>query len=203
MDPVNPSNNTARTSYRASDIFASFKGAYQCLKGLINKQYQNNQEALWQPEQQQPCLQPEGKETAGTVQASEQAKGPTEKFKEENAPFCNDSEEQELQTSDATVQQSNDPEAAGAREQQQLQPANGSAEQQVTGTADSAQHSSITQGVREHSNTQVVEGGPGNDAQPVPFSVTNFVDTFLTCDIKQQTAEVFSSGFGHPGFGAF
>jgi hypothetical protein len=40
VDPVNPSNNTARNSYRTPDVLASFRAAFRSLKSLVNKQYQ-------------------------------------------------------------------------------------------------------------------------------------------------------------------
>ena len=40
VDPVNPSNNTARNSYRTPDVLAYFRAAFRSLKSLVNKQYQ-------------------------------------------------------------------------------------------------------------------------------------------------------------------
>lgn len=40
VDPVNPSNNTARNSYKTPDVLAYFRAAFRSLKSLVNKQYQ-------------------------------------------------------------------------------------------------------------------------------------------------------------------
>jgi len=39
VDPVNPSNNTARNSYKTPDVLAYFRAAFRSLKSLVNKQY--------------------------------------------------------------------------------------------------------------------------------------------------------------------
>jgi len=40
VDPVNPSNNTARNSYKTPDVLNYFRAAFRSLKSLVNKQYQ-------------------------------------------------------------------------------------------------------------------------------------------------------------------
>jgi hypothetical protein len=40
VDPVNPSNNTARNSYRTTDVLKSFRDAFKRLKSLIYSRYQ-------------------------------------------------------------------------------------------------------------------------------------------------------------------
>lgn len=41
VDPVNPSNNTARNSFRTPDVLKSFRDAFKRLKSLIYGHYQN------------------------------------------------------------------------------------------------------------------------------------------------------------------
>lgn len=40
VDPVNPSNNTARNSFRTPDVLAHFRAAFYSLKSQITKQFQ-------------------------------------------------------------------------------------------------------------------------------------------------------------------
>lgn len=40
VDPVQPSNNTARNSYRTSEVLKSFRDAFKRLKSLIYTRYQ-------------------------------------------------------------------------------------------------------------------------------------------------------------------
>jgi hypothetical protein len=40
VDPVNPSNNTARNSFRTLDVLKSFRDAFKRLKSLIYSRYQ-------------------------------------------------------------------------------------------------------------------------------------------------------------------
>lgn len=40
VDPVNPSNNTARNSFRTPDVLKSFRDAFRRLKSLIYDRYQ-------------------------------------------------------------------------------------------------------------------------------------------------------------------
>ena len=39
VDPLNPTNNTARNSFRTPDVLKVFRAAFRGLKGLISKQY--------------------------------------------------------------------------------------------------------------------------------------------------------------------
>lgn len=40
VDPVNPTNNTARNSFRTPDVLAHFRAAFYSLKSQITKQFQ-------------------------------------------------------------------------------------------------------------------------------------------------------------------
>lgn len=40
VDPVNPTNNTARNSFRTSDILSHFRAAFFSLKSQINEEFQ-------------------------------------------------------------------------------------------------------------------------------------------------------------------
>jgi len=40
VDPVNPSNNTARNSYRTTDVLKSFRDSFKRLKSLIYCRYE-------------------------------------------------------------------------------------------------------------------------------------------------------------------
>lgn len=39
VDPINPTNNTARNSFRTPDVLSAFRAAFRSLKSLISKQY--------------------------------------------------------------------------------------------------------------------------------------------------------------------
>lgn len=41
VDPVNPSNNTARNSFRTPDVLKSFRDAFKRLKSLIYGRFQS------------------------------------------------------------------------------------------------------------------------------------------------------------------
>jgi len=44
VDPINPSNNTARNSFRTPDVLQSFRAAFRSLKSLVSKQYSSAQQ---------------------------------------------------------------------------------------------------------------------------------------------------------------
>jgi len=39
VDPVNPTNNTARNSFRTPDVLNHFRAAFFCLKSQITKEF--------------------------------------------------------------------------------------------------------------------------------------------------------------------
>lgn len=56
VDPVMPSNNTARNSFRTNEILDCFRNAFKSLKNFVMKQYLDDQEIL---KQKTPMSQPD------------------------------------------------------------------------------------------------------------------------------------------------
>jgi hypothetical protein len=189
VDPVNPSNNTARNSYRTPDVLAYFRAAFRSLKSLVNKQYQLALKPKQTPSSGNTQKMSEQQETVarGQVAMQESAVSASGASPVDAKIYGTAGDGAGLRKKKLSQQeQSLDPAAKRAQEKQHLQKqARSSTGVTTTGANDSPVLS------REASCTQA-------------FDSVNFVGAFLASEIIQKAADEQGDEIvARSGFGAF